>query len=288
MKPLGFTVSVLKDTNRVVASSEIDLMKVKAGDYFTVNGEPVFYTIARCDKFFYIKDFEVIDSRSIKLNTEVGINLIPGDNLKITYREYELKVFIDIKFGGVNYKVDDVITVLGGTPSVNRQNGLTETTSFTVLEVDDKGSILSLGPRSKGVYIDPPSQISEVIGGKGVGAVLEVGYSVLDQRATVENVVAKVPDISQGIVVLDFPLPPSLKDGKLSVEKWQFTLTSPYLGESKINATYDIASNFTTNLRLPLMLQNSFQRELIYNEAMNILEQRVVALEARIRALESN
>lgn len=287
MKPLGFTISVLKDTNRVVASSEVDLTKVKAGSYFRIGGEPIFYTIARADKFFYIKDFTVIDPHTVKISSEVGINLLPGDNLKITFKEHEMAVFIDIKNGGERYKVDDVITVVGGTPSVNRENGLIETTSFVVLEVDEKGAIRNLGPRTKGVYIEPPFSIVEVTGGNGVGAVIELGYAVIEQRATVENVVNKVPDVNQGLVILDFPLPTNLKSGKISVEKWQLTLTSPYLGESKINATYDISTNFTPSLRLPLMVKNSFQKEILYNEAMNILEQKIIALEARIKELES-
>lgn len=286
MKPLGFTVSVLKDSNRVVASSEVDMAKVKPGDYFRLESEPTFFTVARTSKFFYIKDFEVFDRKTIKLSSEVGINLLPGDNLKLTYKEYELVTLIEIRNGGERYQVDDVLTVVGGTPSINRENGLIDSTSFTVVAVDEKGSILALGPRTKGHYLEAPETIVDLSGGAGASAVVEVHYGVVEQRATIENVVAAIPDINTGMVKLDFPLPPNLKNGKLSVEKWQLTLNGTYAGETKINSAYDISSNFTPALKLPLMLQNSFQREILFNQAMNLLEQRIVQLEARITELE--
>lgn len=286
MKPFGFTVSILKDTNRVIASSEIDLSKVKAGDYFRIDNETAFYTIARTDKLFYIKDFEVIDVNNIRLSSPVGINLQPSDNVKLTFKEFQLEVLSDIKNGGQGYRVDDVLTVIGGTPSLNRSNGMLESTSFVVVEVDANGSILSLGPRTKGLYLESPIDIVELSGGFGAGAVVEVNYSVVEHRAALENVVSYTPDINTGVIGLEFKLPTGLKKGKLSVEKWQALLTAPYIGESKINTSYDISSNFTPKYRLPLMLQNSFQREILYNQAMNILEEKIAALEARVAQLE--
>ena len=141
---------MLKDTNRVVASSEVDLSKVSPGDYLRIDKEPLVYTVARADKMFYIKDFNVIDRKTIEIPSPVGVNLIVGDTLKITYKEYGCVGLLEIKHGGLRYKVGDVLTVEGGTPTVNLETGLIETTSFNVIEVDENGSILTLGPRTNG------------------------------------------------------------------------------------------------------------------------------------------
>lgn len=281
------TVSVLKDTNRIVASSEAELGAVRPGSYIRLGTDKNFYIINKTQKIYFIKDFEVIAPNAIKINSDVGINLLQGDTLTLSYKEYELKTLLSIENSGVGYRVGDILIPNEGIPSYDPKLDQEFVTKFRVEAVDTKGGILSLSFVQKGKYVEKPKSVFELRGGSGANASICCEYSLIDNRSFVEQEI-DIIDSSEHVsatIRLMFPLPRGVKNGKLSIEKWEMYLNSNYLEESKFNSKYEITRDFTPILNLPLMTDGSFSTKIIYNQSMQSLENEIVSLREQVAKL---
>lgn len=289
MKPLGFTINVLKDTNRIVACSETDFNHVREGSYIRIGKDNLFYQVAKPRKFFYIKDFTVGDKsgKFIEIKGNIGINLIKGDVLSLSFKEYGLSLFLGILNGGANYQVDDEIYIKGKS-SYDPITGHYQSTTFIVQEVNPtNGAITQLGLKDAGKYTEMPESITEVMGGSGAGAVLEVQFELHDQRAMLEKTVTDIQfQDGKSFVYLDYALPSNISEGKLSVEKWEVFLTSVYLGENRINEVFEVIRDSTPHLKLPLLIKGSVIPEPLINHSFALLDNKIRDLENRIKELE--
>jgi len=286
MKNLHSTISVIKDTNRVVACSDIDMSVVRPGSFFRAGNDSVFYTVLKSSKFFFIEDFKVISRSQIQINKNIGIDLLRGDTLKLSYKEYTCDTLVEIKNGGGGYKIGDEITPNGGSLSIDITTGYGVPAVFRVEDVNEKGTITKVSMKDAGRYIIAPHPIAELNGGEGRGAVFEMIFSLLSNRALIEREVSTIT-FEGGVtnIFFDYSLPANVTEGKLSVEKYELILTSPYLGDTKISESFDLSRDFTAHLKLPLLVKNSFSREQLINQAFNILDNRIAALEAKIKEL---
>ncbi len=289
MKSLGNTVSVFKDTNQVFSCSDVDWSTVREGSYFKLSRDNVSYIVGRTSQIYFIKDFEVLSRNEIKVNSNIGPNLIVGDSLVISYKEYELSTLLSISNGGENYKVNDIVSIIGGKVSKDIQTGVSSLISFIVTKVGPKGEIEELGPNTRGRYIQPPNFISFLADGSGVGAVLELEYRIIDDRTTIERGIDNIIlQDDKTIITVNFPLPVGLLIGKLSVEKWKIELTQPYIGESAIHENYELCRDFTPNLKLPISVRGNFRMETLYNQSIIILDEQINQLKNTISELRQD
>lgn len=280
-------VSVIKGTNRVIGSSESSWSKIPAGSYFRVDKDDIFYTVAKTAQIFYIKEFEVVNEKRLKVSKDVAANLIAGDVLTLTYKEQELHMLLEIRSAGLDYKIGDIIYINGGKPSFNLNNNLPETTQFTIEEIDQAGGIKQLGLLNRGKYLESPQSPSELIGGAGTQGMVDFTFREYPTRATVNKTVTNIVfEKDYSLVDLDYPLPVGVKAGKLSVEKWEMTLKENYAGETRLNVNYQVARNFTPFIDLPVMSKGQFNNEMIFNAAMKILDQEIQKLKEKSLAFQ--
>ena len=287
MKPLGNTISIIKDTNRAVCTSETDWSSVRPGSYIRFTDDEIFYIVARTNKIFYIKEFESDGGsvgRKITIQGDVGINLNKGDSLSISYKEWTLFTLMDIKSGGKNYKVDDKIYPRAGTLSVDTSSGHKQPTCFRVTEVDENGTIKNLALEESGLYLQTP--VSDCDGGSGSGVQLDLEYRVLDDRKLADRIIHSVKATHLGAeILLNYPLPDGVKSGKLSVQKWEILLTTNYLGDTRLDEPYSISRDFSPNFKLPLLVNNSFAVAMLYNQSMQVIDAELTALKKELLEL---
>jgi hypothetical protein len=289
MKHLGHTISILKDTNRAVCSSDSDWSVVRPGSFIRFAKDDTFFVIAKTNKIFYIKDFKVEnipDGRKITIADDIGINLCRGDTLNITYKEWTLLTLMDIKNPGKGYKVNDKVFPKGGILANDSVSNIKSPTTFRVTGVDENGGIKNVALESEGLYLEAP--VGECEGGSGSGAELDVEYKPVDNRKMMERTVMSVsPGHIESSLVLNYPLPVGVKIGKLSVQKWEIILTSTYLFDSKVGETYAVTRDFTPNLNLPLMSANSLGMSTTYNQSAQRIDSEIASLKDQIKELRS-
>lgn len=283
-----FCISVLKDTNRVIASSESDWAGVKPGSYLKIANDSCFYSIAKTREMFFIKDFSVIGANVIKIDSDTGISLLEGDTLSLSFKEWQLSALFGFE-GGSGYRINDVLIPSDGCATFDKIHGNNVVTKFKVDEVDNKGKITSLSLMERGKYLTQPSSKCSLIGGEGTGVVAEIQYELIDDRMLTEAVIEMVDRSNNSftLVRLNYPVPNGASAGKLSTTKFEIILSGNYIGESKFHVPYSINKDFTPNLDLPLLVHNNPTHHLIFNKAMNLLDDEIKDLQERLAKLEA-
>lgn len=283
MNEIGSLASILNNTNKVISQSDADWSFIREGAYFKFNKDGVFYPVVSVQEFLYIKDFVIVEANTIKIPENVNINLSVYDTLTISYKEYELLTIFTVKDKGRDYKNGELLTVNGGVLSARLDSGATQPAQLLVLEVDEHGGINKLKIENKGLYLQLPEKDSQVLGGSGTGAIINLEFKLLDSRTLVEREVTEIRmNDSSTELKLNYLLPANLKEGKLSVKKWALNLVGNYLQGTKVCEKFDVVRDFTLNLGLPLAAKNSFSMPSIFNAAMIRLDTEIAEIKKRL------
>lgn len=282
-----YTISIAKNSNRILSSSNDNFAGLKVGGFIKLDKENILYPVNKINKIFYVQDFELINSKTLKINSDVGINLQKYDIIKISYDEYELNTIISIPNKGINYNPEDELTVAGGSLNIDISNGIGYPTKLKVDSVNEKGEIESLSLIDGGKYITPPNGKRELFGGLGSNAEVELKYEVIPTKNIIERTISNI-EIKDKVTILtlNYVIPVEIEKGSFSIEKYEAILGMQYFGETRHNIGYTIIKDFTPNLHLPLMMQNSLTFDLIYNDTVKRLDAEIAVLKEKIKQLE--
>ena len=287
MKLIGNIGSIKKNSNRLISSTYSDWSGVREGSFIKFNDDFHFYTVSHTEKRTFLKDYIVIQPNIIQINEDCGININVGDSLNISFKEYELNTWKIIS-SGHGYRVGDQLTLEGGVASLNINDNTLNSSIITVIQVGAEGQIGEISISNRGKYLTAPNNNTSLKGGSGNGSSIEVTFKLTDHRTFTERDIDKVEfKNAETIVYLVYPLPAGTKEGKLSVEKWEIILSSPYLGETNNNETFEIIRDFTPYCKIPLLSPNSKNQELTFNNGMAILDKKIAELENKIKKLEN-
>ena len=290
-RPSAFSASILKDTNRLISSSEDNFGGIRNGSYLKIGDNDFLYSVIKTNSFFYLKDVEILDNKTLKIDSHTGADLQLEDNVKISFKEYELNSILSITNPGINYNEKDILNVTGGELTIDVSEGIGYPTKLIVEKIDDKGSILRLGLKEKGKYLIPPEEKIKLHGGLGDKAEVELEYDVINKRHILERVIKNIvfnQKDDSTILTLDYSLPVGIKEGKLSVEKWEILLSSDYIQNSQLNIEYKLFKDFTEHINLPLVAKNSLSQDLIINQAFNKLDIIIYNLQKEIEELKKS
>lgn len=284
--------SVLKGTNRIVCESRFDPLCLKPGARIKFDLDAELYTVAKCESFFYIDSFEVKNSEHLWVKSDTGIDLVEGDCIEISYKEYELESDFKILEKGHGYSASDILTIKEGVPCVDLDSQISQYSKLKVLEVDEAGGIISMEFLDKGKYTKvPDGQVSfgyQPPGGKGSNLELVLTYKVLNNRSILDREIYRIKKEEAGYkLLLNDPLPYYIAEGKLSVKKSQMFLNSPYSSDSKINSTYTLIINYTENYGFLYLAENSLSAAAVYNEMITALDRKLKSMEEKISKLEN-
>jgi hypothetical protein len=281
-KKYGHTVSTLQGSNKVIACAKAEWNNIRSNSFIIVDGDKYFYSILDKKRFTYKKTCEVIENSKLKINENTSINLGIDDDVAFRYEEYKVNA-AEIKNGGSDYTVGDILNPLGGIYRYNSIDNIDSPAEIKVTEVDDSGKVLSVQLVSSGAYSLPPHDECEAQAGSGQGATFSLTSSAAEIMSIEERSVIDIErNDDHTILYLNSSLPPRLQKGEIEVDKWELTLDKDYIAESKFNAGYDIIKDFTPNSQLPLLYGNIVSNHLLYNEAMSIIDKKLKAIEDKL------
>lgn len=288
-KTHGHSISVQSKSNKILSSTQDGFGGIKPGSYVKIGNSDLLYSILSSKNIFYSKNFEVIDGRKIKINNNTEIYLQKDDLIKIIYDEYKLSNVLKIVNPGRFYKEGDVLNICGGILSVDIQSGSGQVSQLIVDEINESGQIKRLSLKTPGKYIEFPKGQIEVYGGLGTNCVLELNYTLVEERNILEKVIKNIEfKDNETYLTLDYSLPLGLKKGGLSLEKWEITLSENYQFNTQLNVSYQIFKDFTPHLELPLLVKNSASTDLIVNKALHKLDAKIKELEDKISKIISS
>lgn len=283
MKHFGFTVSILNNSNRIVSSSEVDWSHLREASSIKFGDDSSYYTVAKISPFFYIQDFTIIDSNTLKINNDIGINLLQHDKIDLSYKEFEIRAIKNLIDSGKNYKTGDILYFKNDKVSISTIDNQPNMSTFIVSEVNSEGTITKLVYQERGKYLVCPDSIIELSGGLGQGAKIEVDFKVTDNRSILEREISKIetnPDFT--LIKLNYPVPNGVIEGKLSSNKWEATLSTIYTHGDKLNSTYHVLRDFTPNIGLPLLVKGNPNFEHVYNEAVKKIDKELAEIKVKL------
>ena len=264
-KQFGYTASILKGSNRLIASSHADWSSLKKGSFIIFDEDDNFYKVINKEKFFYIKDFSVIQSNIVCIKGNTDINLSLNDQISLTFKEYEATALSITNGGSGGYAKGDVVEIHDGNYKTSPYDGFPCMTKVSIDKIGANGEVTEASISSPGVYYTAPEETITTDG----GLVLNLTYGVTEKRTIEERNISQIGfDGKNTIIQLNSNLPPKLNAGKLSVDKWEVTLNINYMEKNKINSLYRVLVDFTPNLNMPLMRGDLKQNTSIYNEAI--------------------
>ena len=245
-KKFDYTVSIQQGTNNLIGCSKADWLGVKPGHYVIIGGDREYYKVVEKNKFFYIKDATVLEDGNLSIEENTNIRISPNDSLVFTHKEFEVTDLAGVEATGNNYEVGDILKPNSGEVRFNTFDEVEIPAQFRVDEVDESGAITVLSMTNKGMYSEAPTDTTNLPGGNGTGASINITTSLLEDRSTEERTVTSVSLEGENstIISLDHPLPPKVLEGKISIHKWSILLDMNYPKDSRVNVSYKIVKDF--------------------------------------------
>lgn len=289
MKEIKLTGSILNNSNKVISEADADWRIIKEGCLIKFQDDNSFYQAIRVDPYFYARDYESSNPHILTVKDDSSLYIHQGDNITISWKEYELLTIFNILNGGRNYRVDDIIFIDGGVASNKLEDGIEQKCHLRVAEILPGGIINKVTIENKGKYIETPNNKTGIRGGSGTGGLLEVQFKLLDERAYVERDIINltVNSNSHTVISLSYPIPTGVKEGKISVKKYTLTLSSNYQGKQKTSEIFDVIKDFTPQFGWPLLVANSFSSQTLINHSFIAIDKKVAELQNRIKELEN-
>jgi|TARA_Y100000310_G_C20537182_1_gene741417 translation initiation factor IF-1 len=286
--------SIEKGSNQIVCESNFQPHSITVGSDIKFNGDPESYQISKIDDLYFVVDFEMIKPDGLIIKESESKNIVLGDMVDISFKEYQINRNIEIIFPGKGYEVGDKFSIDEGTA---QKDSTTEESFFAELEVSSvngQGGVKELKINKNGNYTKVPE--GELLlawipkGGSGEDLEINIYFSPDSKRSVFRKEVISLSGLDAGTfyLELDSPIPEEIKIGKISSKKKVITISIPYLSETKHSQIFGIVQDFTGNCRLPLMLENSLNAAFIFNKAMKLADQEITLLKDRISKLESS
>lgn len=261
--------SIIHNTNKLISSSESSWGSVRENSLVRFLEDDSYYTVGSVSKYLYVKEFQTLTDKVIKIISEPNINFGEGETIKISYKEYEI-ITLDFLESSEGLKVGDLV-YYDEYAVKDIQTGITEMAEFWVVSTDEKGAVKQLRLKSPGRFIkDLPSQI-HLKSSSAFKSPLTVKpmTKVVDSRYPIEKTIMGIENNQSNFLIkLDSSLPVGVSNGKISVEKWQALLTSNYVGPSKILKDIEFIRDFSPYLKIPLIAKNNPNPEIVYNAAI--------------------
>ena len=267
-KQFGYTASILKDTNRLIASSQADWSSLRDDSYIIFDKDDNFYKVIGKEKFFYIKDFVVSAPNEITIDDNTDIKISLNDQVVLTFKEYEV-TSVGIEDPGVGFTEGDTVEIKEGVYKTNSYDGIPCLAKISIDKVGDQGQVLEASIITPGVYYNAEKWTQHLKGSLR----LKPSYGLIEKRTMEERSISKIKyHNGQTILTLNNNLPENVMGGKISVDKWELILNINYLGETKVNEDYRVLVDFTPNLNIPLMRGDLKKNVSVFNEAVTKID----------------
>ena len=283
--------SIKEGDNKVVCESRFQPHYIKPGCYLKFNNASDHYLISKDEDVMFILDFEFYGKGALFVKGDEAYNLVIGDEMDITFKQYKLNPNIVINNGGSGYVVGDVIQVNEGLPIEDPITNEKQIGKIRVTSTSEAGEVLSFEIISFGLYMDTPNEKMlfhwAPSGGSGTNLELNVLFDTLNNRSVLQREAADFQKRDEGyIVYLNMELPSHVRSGKLSVKKKILSLSTNYISSTSLSETFLLIVDFSENYGFPMLVENSLSLAFVYNRGINMVDTRIKALERRIEELE--
>jgi len=294
MKKFTGQISIKTNSSKGFSNSSADFKQIRTNSQIKFGDDDEFYTVKNVEPIFYIKPFAVnlttLRKRTIEIKETVGFNVLVGDQVTLSFKEFGLAAVMKVITKGKKYKVGEELTVKEGIFSTNMSTGESESPVLRVLKASSSGGVEKVEILNQGKILEPGAKLVTLLGeNAGTGCSILIEYKLLDDRKIIERLVDQKQVVGGNTeLILNYAVPKGTKAGKLSLKKWAINLTFPYNGETQISSEFELLRDKTPEFGIPLMSRGSQSKEQVFNAAVKQISKKIKVLEDRIEELEKN
>lgn len=285
--------SIKKGSNKIICESNFQPNNIREGSDIKFDMDAESYQISKVDDLYFVINFDAVNSSGLIVKESDAKNLVLGDVIDISFKEYQVSKSAEIIYSGEGYKIGDRLLIDEGTVRKDLATGESFFAELEVLSVNEEGGVKELKINKNGNYLEIPEGSLLLAwtpkGGTGEHLEINVYFSSHSKRSAFKREIISLSKLDDGAFYADLnaPLSEEIRTGKISSKKKVITISIPYLSETKNSQLFGIVQDFTQNYRLPLMLGNSLNAAFIFNKAMKLADQEIALLKDRIEKLES-
>ena len=286
MKPEIFEASLERGSNRLYIKSD-RAIAVKNGAFIKLGVNDIFYRAENTENINIKKKFEAFgDTLSIKGN--YSYKLAPNDSATITFEEYQASSILDIGESSFKYQIGDKLYAQGGITSSSSGNLTGEYTEIEVTKTGEQGEILKAEITRPGLYITTPENPVNVMNEAGKLIEMDLEFDSSDNVSILERDFEMVDFIESSTKIkISYSLPKGVKKGEMVVSKQVIFLEKPYDSESFENEPCQITFDYSPINGIPLLPPRSLDPQTTYNEAVRIIDAKLLELDKRLTRMEN-
>lgn len=275
-------VNIIQDSRFAYLDGDLDSLSFGQHSYLVVRDKS--YKIKGVKKSTKDFTYQTIDKDVIALPRKAAAYVMRGDEIKLNIPSFSLETILSIKKSRMGFNIGDTI-------SIHSQNVSDEPAIIIVTATDDKGRIKMVDIQSVGVYASEPENV-KYINDSDEGRELKLEMDLFFKKnASVQTpaIIKKIHiNATELILNLNFNVLPFNFEDTVYISKPVLWIEEPFDQETAIEEPCGINSNFTPHLGFPYMLPNSPSQHQIYNEMIQLLDNKIQKLEEKIKTLEGN
>jgi len=284
-KPYTYTGTIIKNTNRLITSSESELSSLREGSFVIIDKGANFYKVLDKEKVLYVNLATVVEDQydKLEISGEDRHKFCLNDLVTFTHKQHFISKVKSIVDKGKNFKIGDNLKLKSGLCSVDSYDGSESAPEIEVIKVGKSGELEEVKLNGGGIYNIAPDLQTVAFSTSGEDAVLSLEITEKEKRVLEDRVIAGMDHgESSTEIILNHPLPTRFRLGKLSVSKYEVILHINYPGETLMNCHYYVTRDFTPHYGMPLMHVGGQTNESAYNESMSAIDAKLKELEEKI------
>lgn len=286
MKPEIFEASLERGSNRLHVKSD-RTVAVKNGAFIKLGVNDIFYRAENTESINIKKKFEAFgDTLSIKGN--YSYKLAPNDSATITFEEYQASEILSIGESSSKYQIGDRLYAQGGITSSSSGNLTGEYVEIEVVKISEQSEILKAKITKPGLYITAPENPVQVMNEAGKLIEMDLEFDSSDNVSILERDFTAVDIVETSTKIkISYALPKGVKKGEMVISKQIIFLEKSYESESFENEPCQITFDYSPINGIPLLPPRSLDPQTTYNEAVKIIDAKLLELDKRLTRMEN-
>ncbi len=286
MKPEIFEASLSQGSNSLYIQSGKKI-NIRNGAFIKLGSNDIFYR-TESTEFINIKRKFKVDRNWLSIKGNYLYKISPNDNCEITFEEYQAYNIEEIGKNSIKYTVGEKLYAQGGKTSSSSGNLTGEYTEIEVRKIGPDYEITEAVITKPGLYITPPSNPVPVMNENGDLIEMDLEFDSAENISILERDIDQIKS-EDNLTHLkpSYLLPEGVTEGELVISKQIISLDRAYASESFESELCEITFDYSPVNGIPLLPPHSIDPQTTYNEAIKIIDGKLLELDKRITRMEN-
>ena len=286
MKAEVFEGSILRSSNKLYITSSNRKIATPHNALLKIASNETLFKIESSEELNIKRPFTSPEENEIKIKGNYNYKITPGDSIDLYYEEWRVSD-VELVKGGYNLDVGEILYCQEGIVSNSTQNITGQQCEIRVAKVTEKGEVSQVEIHKAGAYTQIPEGKVTAINERDIPVEVKLQFEPAESTPMVQREVESIESTPmESTLRLSYRLPLGVSVGEMMLTKQVIYIDREFNFEDCYRKVCTITKDFSPKNRLPLMAPNAPNTHTIYNQAIEMLEQKLSQIENRLKELE--